>query len=275
MNIILVGGSGYLGNKLLIDMKKNGNNILCLIRKTTNINKINIHTDLYSYIEDNEFINKLNNFKADVLVYSACIYEKNNIEYQSILDANLLLPIKLLTELKNIKKYIYIGTSLEKYINTYTLTKRQMAEWGKYYSDIKNINFFNILLENFFGKDEPEDRFIHWIIKKLKNNEDIDLTDGKQKRDFIYIEDVVEALNLIINSNLKGYLDVPIGSGEAISIRELVEYLKKLLNSKSKLNFGATRIRNSRYSGVSDLSILTKIGFKLRYDIKSGLNKII
>lgn len=275
MNIILVGASGYLGNKLLVDIKNKGDNILCLIRKTTDINKINQYTNLYLYTEDNDFIEKINNFKADILIYSACIYEKNNIKYEDILNANFLLPIKLLMELKNLKKYIYIGTSLEKYTNIYSLSKYQMSEWGKYYSHIKNINFFNILLENFYGENEPKDRFIHYLIAKLKNNEDIDLTDGKQKRDFVYIEDVIEALNIIMASNLKGYLDIPIGSGEAISIKELAEYLKKLLNSKSKLNFGAVASRNNEHNGMSDLSILNNIGFKPKYDIKNGLNKII
>lgn len=275
MNIILVGASGYLGNKLLIDMKNKGNNILCLIRKTTDINKINQYTNLYLYTENNDFIEKLNNFKADILIYSACIYEKNNVKYEYILNANFLLPLKLLIELKNLKKYIYIGTSLEKYTNIYSLSKCQMSEWGKYYSYVKNINFFNILLENFYGENEPKDRFIHYLITKLKNNEDIDLTDGKQKRDFVYIEDVIEALNIIMVSNLKGYIDIPIGSGEVIQLRELAEYLKKLLNSKSKLNFGAVASRNKEHSGMSDLSILNNIGFKPKYDIKNGLNKII
>lgn len=275
MNIILVGASGYLGNKLLIDMKNKGYNILCLIRKTTDINKINQYTNLYLYVEDKDFIKKLNDFKSDILIYSACAYERNNIKYQDILEANFLLPIKLLIELKNLKTYIYIGTSLGKYTNIYALSKYQMAEWGKYYSNINDINFFNILLENFYGENEPKDRFIHYLINKLKNNEDIDLTDGKQKRDFVYIEDVIEALNLIISSNLKGYIDIPIGSGDAISIRELAEYLKKLLNSKSKLNFGAIPSRNNEHSGISDLSILNNMGFKPKYDIKSGLNRII
>lgn len=150
-----------------------------------------------------------------------------------------------------------------------------MAEWGKYYSITNNINFFNILLENFYGENEPKDRFIHYLIGKLKNNEDIDLTDGKQKRDFVYIEDVIEALNLIISSNLKGYIDIPIGSGKAISIRELVEYIKELLNSKSNLNFGAVPSRNNEYSGIPDLSILNKIGFQPKYDFKSGIKKLL
>lgn len=275
MNIILVGASGYLGNKLLIDMKNKGYNILCLIRKTTDINKINQYTNLYLYVEDKDFIKKLNDFKSDILIYSACAYERNNIKYQDILEANFLLPIKLLIELKNLKTYIYIGTSLGKYTNTYALSKSQMAEWGKYYSITNNINFFNILLENFYGKNEPNDRFLHCIIKKLKNNEDIDLTDGKQKRDFVYIEDVINALNLIMESNLKGYIDIPIGSGKAISIRELVEYIKELLNSKSNLNFGAVPSRNNEYSGISDLSILNKIGFQPKYDFKSGIKKLL
>ena len=275
MNIILVGASGYLGNKLLIDMKNKGNKILCPIRKTTDINKINQYTNLYLYLEDKDFIEKLNDFKADLLIYCACMYERNNAKHKDILEANFLLPLKLLMELKNLKKYIYIGTSLGKYTNIYALSKYQMAEWGKYYSNINDINFFNILLENFYGENEPKDRFIHYLIGKLKNHEDIDLTDGKQKRDFVYIEDVIEALNLIISSNLKGYIDIPIGSGDAISIRELAEYLKELLNSKSKLNFGAIPSRNNEHSGICDLSILNNMGFKPKYDIKSGLNRII
>ena len=275
MKIILVGASGYLGNKLLIDMKNKDNNILCLIRKTTDINKINKYTNLYLHIEDKDFMAKLNDFKAYVLIYSACVYEKDSIKCQDILEANFLLPLKLLTELKDLKTYIYIGTSLGKYTNAYALSKFQLAEWGKYYSDINNINFFNILLENFYGENEPDNRFIHYIIKKLKNNEDIDLTDGKQKRDFVYIEDVIKALNLIINSQLKGYIDIPIGSGEAISIRKLVEYIKELLGSKSKLNFGAIKLRNNEHSGVANISILNKIGFQPKYDFKSGVKKLL
>ena len=267
MNIILVGATGYLGNKLLTKFEKEKNNVLSLVRcyKTLNIKN-------FVCVEDKNCFCKLNEFQSDILIYTACAYENSQNNYLDIFKTNLLFPLELINKVKT-TSFIYIGTSLNKFTNQYSLSKHQFSEYGKYYSYNKDINFFNIKLESFYGKDEPNDRFISYLINKLKNNEDINLTEGSQIRDFIYIDDVVDGIYTIIKSDLKGYHDIPLGSGDGISIRELVLYLKKKLNSKSKINFGIIPLRNNEHSGFADISEMEKLGFKIEFSIKDSILK--
>ena len=267
MNIILVGGTGYLGNKLLKRLEKEKHNVLCITKKydCSNI-KNQIH------INDKDLYYKINNFNTNLLIYTACTYDNGINDYMDILESNFLFPLKLINNIKT-KTFIYIGTSINKYVNQYSFYKHQFAEYGKYYSNNNHINFINIILENFYGKDEPKDRFLSNIINKLKNNEDINLTKGTQIRDFIYINDVIDGINIIIKSDLKGYNDIPLGSGEGISIKELVEYLKNVLNSESKLNFGSIKFRKNEHSGFANLKKISELGFKIKFGIKESIAK--
>lgn len=266
MNIILVGATGYLGGKLLNKLLEDkNNNILSLIRNPNNINN-------YILINDKKLYEKINIFNPDILIYTSCVYDNGINDYMDIIKANFIFPLELINNIK-LKKFIYIGTSINKYTNQYSLSKNQLAEYGKYYSIHNNINFINILLENFYGKDEPQNKFLSTIINKLKNNEELNLTEGTQIRDFIYIEDVIKGIEIIIKSNLKGYHDIPLGSGEGISIRELIEYLKTALNSKSKLNFGAIPLRKNEHSGFANITKLKELGFEIKPSIKESILK--
>lgn len=268
MNIILVGATGYLGSKILSKLEKEEHNILCVIRSHNSLNRNCV------YLGDKDFFYKLNLFNSDLVIYTACTYEKNSTNYMDIFDSNFLFPIDLLNKIKT-ESFLYIGTSLDKFTNQYSLSKSQFAEYGKYYSLHNNINFINILLETFYGKDEPQNRFLSTIINKLKNNEEINLTEGNQIRDFIYIDDVINGIDIIIKSNLKGYYDIPLGSGEGISIRELVEYLKTALNSKSNLNFGAIPLRKNEHSGFANMTKMKELGFEIKQGIKESILKYV
>lgn len=267
MNIILIGSTGYLGNKLLNVLENENNNILNIIRNN-NIQNIKNYID----ISDENFYTKINRFNPDILIYTACSYENSINDYNDIIESNLLFPLELLNNV-NVDSFIYIGTSLKKFTNIYSLSKHQFSDYGKYYSTNYGKNFINIELENFYGEDEPKNRLLSRIIKKLKENDNIDLTEGNQKRDFIYINDVINGINIITKSNLKGYYSIPLGSGEGITIKELVEYLKNTLGSKSQLNFGIIPSRINEHSGIADLSIMKSLGFNIELGLKDSIKK--
>ena len=93
----------------------------------------------------------------------------------------------------------------------------------------------------------------------------MNLTDGRQLRDFIFIDDVVSAYIKVISSDLRvsgnNYKEFQVGSGQAISVRDFVLTIHKVANSKTILNFGAV----SRRSGdlkfyQADTSELEKLG---------------
>ena len=142
---------------------------------------------------------------------------------------------------------------------------------------IRICNFYNIILENFYGKDEPKDRFLHRCISMMKNNEPLNLTSGTQHRDFIHIDDVLQGILLIFNKRyeLDKYMDIPLGSGQAPSIKEVICYLKEQLHSLSDLNFGAIPSREFENDCIADISILNKLGFKLKYHWKDGIKQMM
>lgn len=68
MNIILVGATGYWGSKILLKLKKEKHNILCVMRNSKLLN------NNYIYLADN-FSYKLNLFNHDLIIYTACVYK--------------------------------------------------------------------------------------------------------------------------------------------------------------------------------------------------------
>src|SRR3990167_10294075 len=102
----------------------------------------------------------------------------------------------------------------------------------------------NISLEHFYGPLDDRSKFCTKMIMDLFTGvSHIDLTPGMQKRDFIYVNDVVDAFLRILYYSLsvtKGFYHFEVGTGQNITIKEFIEILCRLTgNTKTKLNFGA------------------------------------
>ena len=134
-------------------------------------------------------------------------------------------------------------------------------------------------LEHFYGPEAPETNFITAMIKHLKQNEPtIDLTAGEQLRDFIYINDVVAAYQTVLKKLplLDAYSEFQVSTKQLISIKGLLQTLKELTGSTSKLNFGAIPYReNELMHSETDNSALVKLGWQPKFSIKQGLQKTI
>jgi nucleoside-diphosphate-sugar epimerase len=117
------------------------------------------------------------------------------------------------------------------------------------------------------------------MIERLKNNEaSIDLTEGEQQRDFIYYEDIVDAFETVINRNdeIATNSNFQVGSGEHISIKELMLFLKEQTGSTSILNFGLIPYReNELMISETNIEPLRKLGWQPKYTIKEGILKTI
>ena len=200
-----------------------------------------------------------------------------------IYEANLVVPLKVfLCCIENgIKKIITTGTGLPDTFNVYSLAKSEFAKLCKWYGERRRVmgqalQICNIKLENFYGEDEPPDRFIPGTVEKLKRNERILLTEGNQKRDFIYIGDVVRNIaELVSRDSLPEYSDIPLGTGEGIPVREVIEYLKKITDSNSELCFGAIEKRMHEPDSFADRAQMQEFGLTVEYSWQEGLKKII
>ena len=285
ITILLTGGTGFLGSNLLKMLVQGNFRIILLLRQSSNTWRIHSLIDYIKRydIESTNMKEMIDDENIDIILHCATNYGRKEINPISILESNLILPLKLLQfgSESNVRCFINTDTILDKRVSQYSLSKNQFKEWLKLYSD--SIKCINIAIEHFYGPFDDETKFVTYIIHSILNNVDaIDLTKGEQKRDFIYIDDAVEAFNRIINYhctdlNGTGFIHYEIGTGHTIEIKKFVALVKKILNNlHTQLKFGALPYReNEVMDSHVNISELKKLGWECNISLEEGIKKTI
>lgn len=281
--ILLTGGTGYLGSNILKKLVSEGYKVILLKRSFSNTFRIKEYEDsIVTYDIDKIDIKKIFlEYKIDIILHCATDYGRKNVEPLQIIEANLTLPLRLLELGKQSGAACFINTDtiLDKRVNYYSLSKGQFAEWLQAYKN--DLSCVNIALEHFYGPGDDKTKFVSYVIDQLLNNaKKIDLTPGEQKRDFVYIDDVVAGFLLVIAKYKqfgRGYFKFEIGSGHLISVKNFALKIQQLTrNTATKLNFGALPYRDNEIMehGV-DLTEIHKLGWTCNNSIEEGLKKTI
>lgn len=93
-----------------------------------------------------------------------------------------------------------------------------------------------------YGPGQPEGWLVRDAIDTLRAGEPLELTDGRQRVDYLYAADVAEACARVVATEAaRGVLNV--GSGRAVAVRTVVEQLHAITGSASPLRFGALPTR--------------------------------
>jgi len=283
--IIITGVTGYLGSHIAKALLAEGYDVVALKRKTSRLHRLeSILSRLTFYdIDGLDFTSLFQECReVDVVIHTATCYGRDGESVSQISEANTQYPLKLLEAAvtADVGTFINTDTSLDKQLNAYTLSKKQLVDWGRYFANSQEINFLNINLEHSYGPgDEPTKFPTHVINSCLGNVPELKLTEGEQKRDFIYIDDVVSAYIILlknVDSFNSIYMEFDVGSGQSVSIREFVEIVHRFTASKTHLAFGALPYRDGEvmYS-EADISGLTAIGWRCCYDLETGLKQAV
>jgi len=283
MKCVVFGATGYLGSKVVHRLIAAGHGVVCVVRSTSSPARLEDIRDRIVLCEQDNLPQILAEEACDCLINLACRYPRNSKSDMDMFEANFYQPLRIFTACLQggVRKFITIGTGLPDDLNVYALSKAKFAETLQWYASRcalqgNPISVCNVELENFYGEDEPTDRFLPGTVEKLKRNETIALTAGTQIRDFVYVEDVLDNLMALVSrQDLPEYLDLPLGSGEGVSIRELVTYLKEMLHSDSQLCFGAVPSRINEPDSVADRETMQRYGISIRYGWKEGMKKFL
>ncbi|MFA7653849.1 MAG: NAD-dependent epimerase/dehydratase family protein [Candidatus Magasanikbacteria bacterium] len=281
--VLLTGGTGFLGSNILKRLISDKYNVILLKRSFSNLSRIEkyINKVLFYNIDRDNLSDIFKQHAVDIVLHCATDYGRKQVSPLQIIEANLILPLRLLELSKENKVFCFINTDtiLDKGISHYSLSKQQFNDWLVGYRN--SLYCVNVALEHFYGPGDDKTKFVSYIFDCLLNKVDnIDLTPGEQKRDFIYIDDVVDAFMAIINNipqNTKGFFHYEVGTNNLISIRHLVEMIKELSgNQMTMLNFGVIPYRvNEIMESKSDTAATRFLGWQPKYDIKSGLAKML
>ncbi len=166
-------------------------------------------------------------------------------------------------------------------LSPYALTKRVTEEYGKLYHKLYGLDTYGLRYFNVFGRRQDPDgayaAVIPKFIKMLINGETPTINgDGKQSRDFTYIDNVVEA-------NLKACLAPSEAAGNAFNIAyggrefllDIYYDLCKALNIEREPNFGPDRPGDIKHSNADISKAKKMLGYDPEYDFEAGIKLAI
>jgi len=286
-NILITGGSGFLGSALAHYWVEAGYKITILVRPNSDLYRLE---GIFENIEiikiDGE--KKTNELilysKPEIIVHTAVNYGRNNETIPQIYDANYSFGLNLLHGvLAGGRKVVFINTDtvIQPSVNTYAKSKREFAKKADEIAkqNPTKLKFINTRLQLMYGAEQNKLTFPGFVFKEcIENNPHIRLTTGEQLRDFIYIEDCISAFNIIVKNTDKFTIsdEIDIGSGKVISVRKFAEKIQKLTKSKTQLNFGEIPHReNEPLLCKGDIRRLKSLGWKQNYEHNNGIMKTI
>ena len=287
MTILLTGATGFLGSHLLKALINKGYEVVVLKRSTSNMWRLKGFENTFkNYDIDQVPLRKaFEEQYIDTIIHTACVYGRKGESMQQILETNLMFGIELLNTgtFFNTETFFNTGTFLYKYLNYYALSKKQFEEWLQLSSD--KIQVVNLKLEHMFGEQDGNDKFTTWILNELKQEKPtIPLTSGTQKRDFIYIDDVVCAYLTCLEkaSQLKAFNDIEVCTGVLTPVKTFVTLVKETLEKlkghpiATQLNFGALPYREGEIMEPQvDNNVLCSLGWQPKKTLEENIETFI
>ncbi|MDH3277300.1 MAG: GDP-mannose 4,6-dehydratase [Nitrosopumilus sp.] len=283
--VLLTGSIGFIGSNFLKKLTTKYNVI-----GINNVQDIKSHN--YHPIKKN--INKLKSNEIPNDLYSilhlAAITDTNFCEQypQKCFDTNVCGTQNLLEiARKKDSKFVYVSTShvygapnnlpiLEedpkKPLSMYATTKLAgeiscLGYGNSYGMDVSIARLFSV-----YGPKSPPHLVTSRIMSQIKGNF-INLGNLYSERDFIFIDDVISALDIILRKT-HGYNEYNVGTGKSYSIQKIYEIIKKLSKHQTPIKSSNRLFRkNDVKKIVCNPTKLKKLGWKPKTSIYSGLQQ--
>jgi UDP-N-acetylglucosamine 4-epimerase len=303
---LVTGGAGFIGSNLCEALLEMGYQVRCMDNFSTgkreNI-EVFLHNKNFTLIEDD-----IRNLEACLVACKGVDYALHQAAWGSVprsIEMPLLyeeinirgtLNMMEAARQQEVKKFVYASSSsvygdhpvLPKkegregeLLSPYALTKRVDEEFGRLYKELYGLDTYGLRYFNVFGRRQDPDgayaAVIPKFIKQLLNDEQPTINgDGKQSRDFTYIENVIEA-------NLKACLAPSEAAGQAFNIAyggreyliDIYHELCKALGKDIEPIFGPDRPGDIKHSNADIGKARELLGYEPEWSFERGIQAAI
>lgn len=303
--VLITGGAGFIGSHLAEKLYMEGLDVYVLDNLSTGkLGNISFLDKQKIFLQDIgnkravDNIIKKHNFTY--IIHLAAVVSvvdtvnnpinSHNINVNSTLD--LLESVRLYG--KNIKKVLFASSAavygrnkmLPKHtdsaidlVSPYAIQKFNAENYMSIYSNLYGVPTVSLRFFNVYGPRQNVSSTYSGVLSimnnQFANNRSFTFYgDGEQTRDFIYIKDLIEAINIVLkNEDLKGKV-CNVGTGNSTSLNEVFNVFKNVYGYSIVKKYESERVGDIRHS-FSDITELKELGFNPKYDIKKGLEEYV
>lgn len=299
MKYLVTGGAGFIGSNLVERLLKENHQVIVLDNLSTgslenlksSINKITfIQSPVMAVLEKIEIKNLDGIFHLGI-PSSTMLYRENHF----LIGEAITEFIKILELAKRENcKLIFASSSSIYNGNTppfkenmpvlvkdfYTEARYPMERLAKLYNDFYGIKSIGLRLFSVFGPHEKAKKefanlvsqFL-WLIQK--NESPVIYGDGSQKRDFVYVGDVVRGFQMAMNSKIDWDI-FNIGTGQSYTLNELIDILNEILVKNIKPTYIQNPLKNYVEETIADIKkARDMLGFSTQISLKEGIKNLI
>ncbi|GAA2900098.1 NAD-dependent epimerase/dehydratase family protein [Enterococcus pseudoavium] len=309
MNNLITGGAGFIGSTLANYLSKE-NSVIVIddlsMGKEENLNKNSNLKFIKGSVTDRELMTDvLSNNSFDYIFHLAAIasvadsverpVETHQINFESVL---MLLEL-IRAHQKDMKRLVFSSSaavygdeptlpkkeeSVIRPLTPYAVDKFAAEQYVLDYNHLYGVNTSAVRFFNVYGPNQnPESPYSGVIsilvdrYKKLQNGLATEFTlfgDGSQSRDFVFIEDVIQALLLVATKEEALGKQFNVGTGSAITLKELIAVIDETLEITLPIKHEAERDGDIKDS-VSDIARLKSLGYQANFSVQEGMKKYL
>jgi nucleoside-diphosphate-sugar epimerase len=293
----VTGATGHIGSHLARFLLGENAEVAALIRPNSQpwriedvLSHLHVITGDLSSIENAG--TAIREFKPEVVFHLAWYGVHRDLRNDaSQLGQNLCGSIELLRLAyeSGCRRWIGLGSQAEYGIHDQILTEDLRTLPTDYYGRAKlyvcllaqklcekwEIDFAWLRLTASYGPMDEANRLIPSVILSLLRGNRIALTSGEQWWDYVYVEDAIKAVwKVAITPDAQGIFNL--ASGNACSIRSIVEHVRDMINPHLPLGFGEVPYGADQIMHLqADISRLRAIGWSPEIDIDEGLRRTV
>ena len=304
MKFLITGGAGFIGSHVCEFYSKQNHQIFVVDNLSTgrleNIKHVDNLTFYHEDIRNQIFMEQLiKEHDFDYVIHLAALVsvaESVNKPLDSLknnLEASLNLLISLRNHNKNLKKALFVSSAAV-YGNIGKLPKapedkvlpQSPYAIDKYAAERNFIMFYELFglpttvlrFFNVYGERQnassPYSGVISIMLDKFNHHEKFTFFgDGTQTRDFVYIADVIQAIDLVLTHDEATGEVYNVGTGQPTSLKEIFDVFSDLSKIDLEFEHQDARKGDIKYS-YAEIDKLGRLGYTPDYDIYSGLTNL-
>jgi UDP-glucose 4-epimerase len=281
IKVLVTGGAGFIGSHLVDRLVQEGNQVIVIDNLSTGKRKqVNKKAQFYKMDIRSKRIERVFRKERPLIVVHLAAQMNVRLSTEDPVfdaDVNILGTLNLLEHAvkHGVRKVSFASSGGAVYgeqevfpaaeshrtdpLSPYGISKLAGEKYLAYYTNTTGLRHVVLRFGNVYGpRQEPEgEAGVIAIFSKLmlEGGQPIINGTGKQTRDFVYVDDVVESIMVTIGEDIQGIFNV--GTGQEATVNECYGIIKELTNSSCKDLYGAAK-KGEQFRSVLDVMKLRK-----------------